>query len=131
MTSQLSWSRWLLLLIGLVALYFLIQLLYRFVRRTTLFGRFQGEVREVVYAIQLLYEPVAIITLLISFAFIYPLFCGTFVLLSLLVGFNQFRNYLGGKLVQLNHMLTSGRRLRFQNLNGIISETGLLGLYMQ
>ncbi|MFK7924707.1 MAG: hypothetical protein AB8H47_22305 [Bacteroidia bacterium] len=130
-TSRLSWVQWLLIAGGLLALYFLIQLLYRLTRRTTILGGAQARIKELFFALQLLFEPMALIVLSISFVFIHPLFCGSFVLLLFLVGFNQFRNYLGGKLVQLNHMLEAGRRLRFQNLNGIISDMGLLGLYMQ
>ncbi len=131
LSPQIKLIQWLFIAGGLLALYFLIQLLYRLIRRTTILGRAQARVKELFFAIQLLYEPIALIILSISFVFVHPLFCGSFVLLFFLVGFNQFRNYLGGKLVQLNHMLEAGRRLRFQNLNGIISDMGLLGLYMQ
>lgn len=129
--SRLSWVQWLFIAAGLLALYFLIKLVYRLIRRTTILGGAQAQIKELFFAIQLLYEPIAVIILFISLVFIHPLFCGSFVLLLFLVGFNQFRNYLGGKLVQLNHMLEAGRRLRFQKLTGIISDMGLLGLYMQ
>lgn len=128
---QFTWGQFLFLIICLllsyVVLYFFKELLVR-----TPFPRYVKQSGQgLVHNLLVIYEPLACIIIMIAFVFIKPLFHGLLVLLLLLVSFTYLKTYMSGRLILLNQHIIEGTLLKVNQVEGIVSNMGRMGLDLQ
>lgn len=122
---------WFNLLIAVIIL-FVIYMLLKLARRLLLLWVADSEdIRYVLTAVMTTYEPVALILICTIFIFINPIFHSWIVLLSFIVGFSSIRNYIAGRLVYIDSKLSSGKRIKNKNTDGVIIRLGNLGLHLR
>jgi hypothetical protein len=128
---QFTWTNLFLTAFVLSALWFALQFLSGFLTKTTFLGGFQRSVTNGLRYTLLIYEPVALLILCCIFVLINPIFHGLIMGLIFLFSFTAVKNYAIGRTIQLDIFLSIGNRLSTQNLQGIISKTGRLGLHLK
>lgn len=128
---RISWSRFFILALALLAFSVVLRLISRFIRNSTFNRNLKEIMNPLINRMLILYEPLAIILLGGSFIFIRPVFHGVLVSFFLIVGFPYVRNYLSGKLVQLDEAISEGKAIRVNDIQGVISREGNMGLRIQ
>lgn len=128
---QFTWTNLLVAAFALSALWFALQFLPGFLNRTIFRGRFQSAVDNGLRYILLIYEPMVLLILGSIFVLINPVFHGLIIGLIFVFSFIGIKNYAIGRIIQLDILLSVGNRLGTQNLQGIISKTGRLGLHLK
>ncbi len=127
----LTWGLWLFAVVAIVALYFALRLIAGTLNRVNVLGRIQRRIQSILYIALKLYEPLAILFLMVGFISINPLLHGLLVGFSLLLGYNPIKNYLNGRLFLLAHQLKEGQRIYVHESNGLIRRLGRLGISLQ
>lgn len=125
---EYSWANFLFIAVGLFALYFLLKFIDRILSNFYFLGRFQTLVKNRVQDILLIYEAIVLLLLSTNFVLINPVLHGLLFLLLLIGGFTHVKNYISGRIVQFDKDVAIGNQLSTTNLQGIIAETGRLGL---
>ena len=131
LSSQFTWTGLLTIALELLALYFGLQFALRILANTSFLGNFQPLVRYALHHLLLIYEPLVILLLTSVFILINPVAHGLLFGLLLLTSFTQARDYLTGRLLQLNRNLSAGRTLKVRQKQGVIHQLGRLGVYLQ
>jgi hypothetical protein len=126
--ATFSWSEFLFLGAILIAAYFLLQLIKRFLRITQSFGNYRRVIKTVVDNTLLIFEPAVILLLATAFIMLNPIYNGLLLALVVLFGFLHIRNYVHGRIIQSNNALTIGRQIKISNLEGIVHQIERLGL---
>jgi len=127
----ISWSFWFFALVAAVVLYFVLRLLENVLDRVNVFGERQKNATEVLRIILRLYEPAAVLFLLVGFVFINPLLHGLLVAFIFALAFYPVKNYVNGRLFLLAHQLQEGQRIQVNEMSGIIRDLGRLGISLQ
>ena len=128
---KFTWGNFLTVGLSLVALYFVLQFAESILKRAYFLGRFQKAIKDLVHYILLIYEPLVIFVLSSAFVLLNPAFHGLIAGIVIIGGFNHLRNYLNGRIIQFDNAVALGNRLRTGSLQGIISQTGRLGLKLR
>lgn len=131
LSVQFSWTYLLSSILILLGLFFALQFLDRLLERTTFLGRWQRPIHRVVRFLILVFEPLAIIWVGGIFVFINPVFHGLLLALLFLSAFTHLRNYIGGRIVQLDQHIERGSRLRAGQVEGVVLEMNRLGIQLQ
>ncbi|MEM9931748.1 MAG: hypothetical protein AAF840_18225, partial [Bacteroidota bacterium] len=79
----------------------------------------------------LFFEPLLLLVVSSYFILIQPFYHGLIILLVLLLNFRHLRNYFSGRILLLDRGITVGQRFAIDTEQGIISNTGRLGLLFQ
>jgi hypothetical protein len=125
-----TWERLFLMVIILLALYFIIMLLERRLRYwgfpLTLklaapLGRF----------VTILYEPIAMLIFIGGFFLIRPIYHGLLLIALFALGYNHLRNYLSGRIILLGGGWQVGKQVEAGAVKGLIARLGRLGVYLQ
>ena len=127
----ISWSYWLLALLLIVVLYTLLTLLRNVLERVNLLGSKQSPILSFLKVMLPLYEPAAILFLLVGFIFINPMLHGLLVAFIFLLTFSFVKDYIHGRLFLLSHSLQKGERISTQNHSGLVRNIGRLGISLQ
>jgi len=112
----------------LLGIYFVLKVAKELFSKAYFLGKWQSALQQIIHSILLVYEIIALLILISVFVLINPPFHGLMVLFFLLAGFAYFRNYLSGRLVQLDENLHIGQRIRTGSLTGIINHLGHFGI---
>ncbi len=115
----------------LAALYFLLRFLITFLRQTYFTGNGGASISDRLESLIVLYEPIAIIILLVIFILIQPALHGLVVLILLLLAYLPLRNYIDGRLFLMNNEIEKGQQLKIQDENGILQKIGRLGVTLR
>ncbi|MEM6966350.1 MAG: hypothetical protein AAF573_16420 [Bacteroidota bacterium] len=126
--AYFSWTDFILIAALLVGFYFLLQFLERILDRYKVFGRYQSSIKSFIHHTFLIYEALAYLILGGVFILIKPVFHGILALIVLVGGFAHVRNYLSGRIVHFDDAITTGKRIKTTDNQGIISQMGRLGL---
>ena len=129
--SYFSWTDLLLAALLLYAIYALLYLLKGRLERTKRVEGFRAGAYRVVAPLLLLYQPITVLVLAMIFVFINPVLHGTILLLVVAAGFSRIRDYLSGRIILFNPLVTVGKRMRTEKSKGVISRISLIGLYLQ
>lgn len=129
--NQYTWGNLFLAGIILVLGYFVLVFLNRMLERAAFLESWQAPAMRMARYALLIYEPLAVIIVGGIFVLINPVFHGLLVGLLFLAGFNHLRNYLAGRVVQFDHHIDRGSRLRSGDFAGVVLELGRLGLQLQ
>ncbi|MEL6924998.1 MAG: hypothetical protein AAFO94_13195 [Bacteroidota bacterium] len=128
---QYTWFDFLVTAGLLAVLYLGLQFAFRLVENSTLFGRARPVLRNILYYMLLLFEPLVIVLLVITFIFINPPFHGLLVGVLFVLGFRQIRDYFSGRIVLLDNTISIGSRLSVNGDAGLITQTERLGLKLR
>ncbi|MEZ5042459.1 MAG: hypothetical protein R2828_21340 [Saprospiraceae bacterium] len=129
--NQFSWPGFLTLAVGLVLLYFILHAAKSLSQRTSALGRFQSTITHRIQQVLLIYEPLAGLMLIGAFVMVNPVFHGLLFALLLLGSFTHVKNYISGRIVQFEHSHLIDKRLKTKDYQGIIVQTGRLGLQLE
>ena len=129
--SQFNWRELLTIAFALIAFYFALRFIRRFLPRLAPSERIQAPVKNGIHYLLLIYEPLALLLISSVFIMINPFFHGLLLVLLLLPGFAHMRNYISGRIVQFDDAIAVGKRLQMQDIQGIIAERGRLGLKLR
>ena len=129
--SQFTWTSFLTLFVGLLALFLLLQAALRLVQRTNVLGRLQSRFSLRLQQFILMYEPAAVFVATGAFVLINPVFHGLLVVLLLLSGFHHLKHYVTGRVIQFNNPFLLGKRMRTGQTEGMIEKMGRLGIMLE
>lgn len=128
---QFSWTYLLTNILVLLALFFALQFIDRLLQRAAFLGSWQQPVHRVVRFLILIFEPLAVIWVGGIFVLINPVFHGLLLALLFLSAFIHLRNYVAGRVIQLDPHLERGSRLRAGAVEGVVLELNRLGIQLQ
>ncbi len=133
---QVSWTELFLVCGVLIGVYILLQYFFWILSHIEVKIPFFNKRRytillDVMHDFLMWYEPFAIIILSVLFILVDPVINGLFVLLILLLGFGQIRNYVYGKFIKVNNQFEEGAKVTTGNVFGYILKIGNTGLYLQ
>ncbi|MEL6717107.1 MAG: hypothetical protein AAFP82_00155 [Bacteroidota bacterium] len=131
MNQQITWFNLLLAAIVLLGIYFLLQFVDKRLANSTLSNRYFDVLKNVVHYSLLIYEPLVIVVLVSVFVLINPILHGSIIGFTAIVGFQHLRNYMTGRLIQLDNHVAVGKQVKLSQQQGVISEIGRTGLYLQ
>ena len=129
--GRISWPGFLSLLLIMVLLYSLLRLGNQLLGRTANWGRALSVVKAVAHYAMLIYEPMAVIVLTGAFVMVNPVYHSVLIILLLLLAFSHLRNYISGRLMQLNPLIAPGRRMSCRSHKGIIIDIRRQGIALQ
>ena len=86
---------------------------------------------EGVDRILLFYEPLVLLILGSVFVLVNPPFHGMVMAILVIGGFTHIKNYISGRIIQLDKTISLGNRMKIENQKGIISKIGRLGLQLK
>ena len=129
--SRFTWSRFLVVAICLALLYFLLQFAKQILTNTNYFGELRLPLLKTVNRTLLFYEPIVLLVLISVFVLIRPPLHGLWALLLIIGGFSHIRNYISGRILQMDQGITLGKQISAGQQKGVISEIGRLGLQLK
>jgi len=77
------------------------------------------------------YEPIVVLLLLSAFVLVNPPFHGMLAALVVIGSFTHIKNYISGRIMQLDKNITVGNRINVDKQKGVISDMGRLGLKLK
>jgi len=129
--AYFTWSNLVVEALVLWGIYWLLVVIRRRLRRGALFGRFQQPLTNFVSTFLLVYEPITILLLTLTFFLINPILHGAVLVLFLVAGFSRIRDYLSGRIILSTTLVAEGKRMKTPKASGVISRIGRIGLYLQ
>lgn len=130
-TKQFNWIDLGIAALFLLLIYFLLQFIQRIISRAGFLRNLRFTIQDGIHQLLLLYEPLVGIILIGIFAFINPMLHGSLLILLVLLGFKQLRNYVSGRVIQINNSLSNGKKVRVGDHQGVISAVGRQGIELQ
>jgi len=115
----------------LVLTYFLLRGLVRLMKSFNFLGVYQDFFEKGIKSLLLIFEPLAILVVIIYFVLINPVINGIIVLVLSIVGSHFIKNYLIGKMLQWDKAFTIGKSIGVDNSRGVISKMNRTGLYLK
>ncbi len=129
--KQFNWIELGLAAVFLLLVYFLLQFLQRIVSRAGFLRNMRFAIEDGIHQLLLFYEPLAGIILIGILVFINPVLHGSLLILLILLGYKQLRNYVSGRVIRINKSLSAGKKIKVDNQQGIISVVGRQGIEIQ
>lgn len=83
------------------------------------------------HRMNLIFEPLAIITIAATFITIHPLIHGIIVLMICIFGYRHITNYLDGRIFRFDSSIQVGKNVSLPQAKGIISSFGPTSLYLK
>lgn len=128
--QQFNWSNlWITVLI-LIVLYLLLQFFQQLLTRLNSNNTFLQNFQKGVHFLLVAYEPIALLLIFGVFVLIQPTLHGLLAALFVLFALNPIKNYMTGKIVQLDNSIRVGQRIKIEQVSGVISAVHRLGLQL-
>ncbi|MGB3798248.1 MAG: hypothetical protein WA952_00460, partial [Lewinella sp.] len=118
LTPLFTWMDLLLASLILYGIYVLLYLLRDRLDKTRRPEGFRARTYNGLAAGLLLYEPVAVLMLIMVFVFINPAVHFFIVLLLITAGFSRIRDYLSGRIVLFTPLIAVGKRMKTERYTG-------------
>lgn len=128
---QFSWTYLLSSILLLLGLFFALQFIDRLLERAAFLRQWQRPIHRVIRFLILVFEPLAVLWVGGIFVLINPVFHGLILALLFLSAFIHLRNYIAGRIVQLDQHIERGSRLRADEVEGVVLEMNRLGIQLQ
>lgn len=126
-----SWTNWIFALVLIVGLYFALTLLAKVLTRREMSGQQQRQSNSFVRILFLVYEPVALLLLLVLFVFVNPVLDGLLVAIVFLFGYPMIKNYVIGRFYLVAQKLKNKQHITVDNTKGVIQKIGYTGIELQ
>ena len=117
--------------IGLVLLYFLLTFARQILKNNNYLGELRLPLLKLIERTLLFYEPLVLLILVSIFVLIRPPLHGLWVVLLIIGGFSHIKNYISGRILQLEQGIAVGNQIKFGGQKGVISKIGRLGLQLK
>lgn len=131
LNNNVTWTDFFVTAVLLIAAYFLLKMLQRLIIGLRLPYRFERPAEQTVHYTLLVYEPLVVLILTVTFVLVNPVFHGLLVGLLIVLGFRQLRNYATGRLLQLGGQLSSGTKVTIGDRTGILFRAERFGVRLQ
>jgi hypothetical protein len=131
LSLQFSWTNFFTSALFLLVLFFALQFIDRLLKRTSFLSIWHSPVKKAVRYLLLLFEPIALSFLGGIFVLINPIFHGLLLVFLFLTAFTHLRNYIAGRVIQLDHQIDRGSQIRSGDIEGVVLEMGRLGVQIQ
>lgn len=131
LSVQFSWTYLLTTVVLLVGLFSALQFIDRLFEKVALMGTWQQPVHRVIRFLIVVFEPLAIIWIGGIFVLINPVFHGLLLALLFLSAFTFLRNYIAGRIIQMDHHIERGARLQAGIVEGVVLNISRLGIQLQ
>lgn len=131
LSVQFSWTYLLTTVVLLVGLFSALQFIDRLFEKVALMGTWQQPVHRVIRFLIVVFEPLAIIWIGGIFVLINPVFHGLLLALLFLSAFTFLRNYIAGRIIQMDHHIERGARLQAGTVEGVVLNISRLGIQLQ
>ena len=128
--SYVSWTQFFITAIGLFILYFILRFAKEILTNTQYLGSVRLPLLKSIERILIFYEPIVILLLGSAFILINPAFHGMWIALLLVGGFSHVKNYISGRVLQLDKGISLGNRIRVDQQKGVISAIDRLGIQL-
>ena len=128
--SYVSWTQFFITAFGLFILYFILLFAKQILTNTQYLGNIRLPLLSSIERILIFYEPIVILLLGSAFVLINPISHGMWVALLLIAGFSHVKNYISGRILQLDKGITIGNRIKVDSQKGIISAIDRLGIQL-
>lgn len=116
-------------LVVLMTCYLILQFVARTLKRTDVLRKNQSYFYKGIRHVLLIFEPIGILVLTGVFVLINPMFHGLIIGLILLLGLSHLKDYLNGRVLQFDNVLSVGKHISTSGLLGIITKITRLGIY--
>lgn len=131
LSVQFSWTYLLTNIVLLLGLFFALQFIDRLFSKVAILGRMQQPVHRVIRFLILVFEPLAVIWVGGIFVLINPVFHGLLLALLFLSAFTFLRNYIAGRVIQMDPHIERGAQLRAGDTEGVVLDISRLGIQLQ
>lgn len=131
LSVQFSWTYLLTTVVLLVGLFSALQFIDRLFEKVALMGTWQQPVHRVIRFLIVVFEPLAIIWIGGIFVLINPVFHGLLLALLFLSAFTFLRNYIAGRIIQMDPHIERGARLQAGTVEGVVLNISRLGIQLQ
>ncbi len=128
--SYVSWTQFFITAFGLFLLYFLLRFSRLILTNTQYLGNVRLPLLSSIERILIFYEPIVILLLGSAFVLINPVSHGLCVALLFVAGFSHVKNYISGRILQLDKGMSIGNRIKVDNQKGVISAIDRLGIQL-
>ncbi len=128
--SYVSWPQFFITAFGLFILYFVLRFARQILTNTQYLGNLRLPLLSSIERILIFYEPIVILLLGSAFVLINPISHGMWVALLLVAGFSHVKNYISGRILQLDKGISIGNRIKVDNEKGVISAIDRLGIQL-
>ena len=129
--SHFTWWDFFMVAIALLASYFILQFTKQVLENTQFTGEARIPLLSGVERLLVFYEPIVILLLLSAFVLVNPVFHGIITVLIVVGSFTHIKNYISGRIIQMDKNISVSNRVRIDKQTGIISEMGRLGLKLK
>lgn len=129
--SHFTWWNFFLVALALLAFYFILQFAKQVLTNTQFGGDLRLPLLNGVERILVFYEPLVILLLLSAFVLVNPPFHGMLAALVVIGSFTHIKNYISGRIMQMDKNITVGNRINVDKQKGVISDMGRLGLKLK
>ena len=129
--SHFTWWHCFTVVIALLASYFILQFAKQVLENTRLAGDARLFLINGIEWILVFYEPFVILLLLSAVILVNPPFHGMLAALVIVGSFTHIKNYISGRIMQLDKNITVGNRINVDKQKGVISDMGRLGLKLK
>ena len=131
LSVRFSWGYLLSISLLLLGLFFVLQFTERLLEGTAFLGGWQLRLQNVIRYLKLIYEPLSLIVVGGIFILINPVFHGLLLIIFFLSTFPHLRNYIAGRIIQLDRQIDRGVRLRVDTLEGVVLDMNRLSIQLQ
>jgi len=129
--SHFTWWIFFMVAIVLLASYFILQFAKQVLENTQFGGEARLPLLNGIERLLVFYEPLVILLLLSAFVLVNPPFHGMLAALVVIGSFAHIKNYISGRIIQMDKNIIIGNRINIAQQKGVISEMGRLGLKLK
>ncbi len=128
LASQFTWQEFLTIDLTLLVLYLVLRITLGLLGKVNFLGSIQSKLELAIRSILLFFEPLVLLILGSIFVLFNPLTHGLLLFIFLAMSYIPVRNYISGRIILFDKEITIGSQMRIQEIEGIISKIGRVGL---
>ena len=131
MESIFTWNDFLRLLITLFLLYWLLKIIGKIAYKIARKNRLKRIIERVFNQLEIVYIPLSILLIMISFIAINYILHGILFLLVIIISFQHIRRYLDGVFIKISPLVEKGNILKIENFEGEIEQLLPFGMILK
>lgn len=128
LNTDISWLYFVNTVLILLLVYLALNIVSNILPKLMFSERIINPIKKYIDYVLLLYEAIAIIILISVFILINPPLHGLIAAILFLGSFAHIKNYISGRIIQFDANFKVGKKISYQNIQGIIMHANRLGL---
>lgn len=129
--NNFSWWEFFLVAGFLAGIYFVLFEIQQLTKHSSFSGRYQNRFRELFRQIFVVFELLAIVTLVGVFVWINPWLHGLMIGFLVIGSWSYLRSYISGRWIHFENAIVEGIELRTAEKQGIVSKMGRVEMHLQ